>query len=54
MAGLIDDVMDFARGRLGGGMLLTQIADAPIEAVLRQVADELQTSAPSASSRLNL
>ena len=46
MAGLIDDVMDFARGRLGGGMVLTKIVDAPIEAVLRQVVDELQTSFP--------
>jgi sigma-B regulation protein RsbU (phosphoserine phosphatase) len=46
MAGLIDDVMDFARGRLGGGMMLAKIADAPVEAVLRQVVDELQTSFP--------
>jgi sigma-B regulation protein RsbU (phosphoserine phosphatase) len=46
MAGLIDDVMDFARGRLGGGMVLAKIVDAPIDAVLRQVADELQTSVP--------
>jgi sigma-B regulation protein RsbU (phosphoserine phosphatase) len=46
MAGLIDNVMDFARGRLGGGLALERIPDAPIEAMLRQVVDELQTSAP--------
>jgi sigma-B regulation protein RsbU (phosphoserine phosphatase) len=46
MAGLIDDVMDFARGRLGGGLSLDRIPDAPIEAMLRQVVDELQASVP--------
>jgi phosphoserine phosphatase RsbU/P len=46
MAGLIDNVMDFARGRLGGGLALERTSDAPIEAMLRQVVDELQTSAP--------
>ena len=29
MAGLIDDVMDFARGRLGGGLTLDRNADEP-------------------------
>jgi phosphoserine phosphatase RsbU/P len=46
MAGLVDNVMDFARGRLGGGMMLEKMSDAPIEAMLQQVVDELQTSAP--------
>lgn len=46
MAGLIDNVMDFARGRLGGGLVLERMSDAPIAAMLRQVVDELQTSAP--------
>ena len=30
MAGLIDDVLDFARGRLGGGLSLHRNADAPL------------------------
>jgi sigma-B regulation protein RsbU (phosphoserine phosphatase) len=46
MAGLIDNVMDFARGRLGGGLGLERMSDAPIEAMLRQVVDELRTSTP--------
>jgi sigma-B regulation protein RsbU (phosphoserine phosphatase) len=46
MAGLIDDVMDFARGRLGSGIGL-QRAVAPLEPVLRQVVQELETSQPS-------
>ena len=46
MAGLIDDVMDFARGRLGGGLTLDRNAEQPLEPVLRQVVAELRTAAP--------
>jgi sigma-B regulation protein RsbU (phosphoserine phosphatase) len=46
MAGLIDNVMDFARGRLGGGLSLERNAAEPIESVLRQVVAELQTGVP--------
>jgi sigma-B regulation protein RsbU (phosphoserine phosphatase) len=46
MASLIDDVMDFARGRLGSGIGL-QRTIGPLEPVLRQVVDELETSQPS-------
>jgi sigma-B regulation protein RsbU (phosphoserine phosphatase) len=46
MGGLIEDVMDFARGRLGGGLTLAREPDAPMEALLRQVVGELQASAP--------
>jgi signal transduction histidine kinase len=45
MAGLIDDVMDFARGRLGGGITLNR-TPAKVDLVLRQVVDELKTSHP--------
>jgi signal transduction histidine kinase len=45
MAGLIDNVMDFARGRLGGGLTLARDADEPVESTLRQVVEELQTQA---------
>jgi signal transduction histidine kinase len=37
MSGLIDDVMDFARGRLGGGLTLNRDADEPLEPALKQV-----------------
>jgi sigma-B regulation protein RsbU (phosphoserine phosphatase) len=46
MAGLIDDVMDFARGRLGSGIDLHRSL-LPLEPVLRQVVDELEASQPS-------
>jgi signal transduction histidine kinase len=45
MAGLIDDVMDFARGRLGSGVTLQQANDK-LEPGLRQVVAELQASFP--------
>jgi sigma-B regulation protein RsbU (phosphoserine phosphatase) len=38
--------MDFARGRLGGGVTLTRDAAAPIEPLLRHVVAELQVGAP--------
>lgn len=40
MTGLIEDVMDFARGRLGGGLQFDGMADAALEPVLRQVIGE--------------
>ncbi|QPF88205.1 PAS domain-containing sensor histidine kinase [Bradyrhizobium genosp. L] len=46
MAGLIDNVLDFARGRLGGGITLNRDARAPLEPVLHQVIDELRLSSP--------
>jgi signal transduction histidine kinase len=46
MSGLINDVMDFARGRLGSGLALDGMAAAPLEPVLRQVIAELQTRFP--------
>jgi signal transduction histidine kinase len=46
MAGLIDNVMDFARGRLGGGVTLTRDAAARVEPLLRHVVAELQVGAP--------
>jgi phosphoserine phosphatase RsbU/P len=46
MAGLIDNVLDFARGRLGGGITLDRNAFKPLEPVLHQVIDELRLSSP--------
>jgi sigma-B regulation protein RsbU (phosphoserine phosphatase) len=45
MASLIDNVMDFARGRLGGGLTLT-LSRLPLAPVLQHVVDELQTTHP--------
>jgi sigma-B regulation protein RsbU (phosphoserine phosphatase) len=46
MSDLIDNVLDFARGRLGGGISLSRDADEPLEPVLEQVVDELRTASP--------
>lgn len=43
MTGLIDNVLDFARGRLGGGLSLIRDTE-PIEPTLRQVIDELRST----------
>ena len=40
-SGLIDDVLDLARGRLGGGLVVQRDADAPLTPVLKQVAAEI-------------
>lgn len=45
MSVLIDNVMDLARGRLGGGITLKR-TDAPLEPALRHVVDELRTAHP--------
>jgi signal transduction histidine kinase len=45
MAGLIDNVLDFARGRLGDGLTLTRTAQ-DLAPVLQQVVGELQAHAP--------
>jgi signal transduction histidine kinase len=46
MAGLIDNVMDFARGRLGGGLTLDRTDDDLLETALRQVVEELRINLP--------
>jgi sigma-B regulation protein RsbU (phosphoserine phosphatase) len=46
MSDLIDDVLDFARGRLGSGIVLNRDATQPLEPILEQVVDELRTSSP--------
>ena len=44
---LIDNVLDFARGRLGGGITLARDADKPLEPVLEQVVSELRSISPA-------
>jgi signal transduction histidine kinase len=46
MAGMIDNVLDFARGRLGGGITLKRTEDAPLDYLLEQVVAELRTAWP--------
>lgn len=45
-SGLIDNVLDFARGRLGGGINLTRNTREPLVPVLEQVVSELRSIAP--------
>jgi signal transduction histidine kinase len=45
MSGLIDNVLDFARGRLGGGITLTREANIALEPILQQVVSELRIGA---------
>lgn len=45
MAELIDNILDFARGRMGGGMMLNR-QPILLEPVLRHVVDELRTMWP--------
>jgi signal transduction histidine kinase len=46
MAELIDNVLDFAHGRLGSGLTLERDAHVPLGEVLEQVVDELRTAWP--------
>jgi signal transduction histidine kinase len=46
MSGLIDNVLDFARGRLGGGLALKRTSDRPIGPTLMQVISEIRTAHP--------
>lgn len=46
MAGLIDNVLDFARGRLGGGLSLSPVVDGNLEAILEHVVAEQRTVWP--------
>jgi signal transduction histidine kinase len=47
MAGLIANVLDFARGRLSGGLSLSQKVEAHLETTLEHVVAELQSAWPS-------
>lgn len=46
MSGLIDNVLDFARGRLGGGLTVELSSDVPLETVLAQVVSEIRSGHP--------
>ncbi|MBB6511112.1 signal transduction histidine kinase [Rhizobium soli] len=42
MSNVVDNVMDFARGRLGGGITL-RLTDAPLQPTLEQVVEEMRS-----------
>jgi signal transduction histidine kinase len=46
MSGLIDNMLDFARGRLGGGLTLERTSEGSLEPILRQVVADMQAHAP--------
>jgi sigma-B regulation protein RsbU (phosphoserine phosphatase) len=46
MAELVSNMLDFARGRLGGGMNLQRSAECDLEPVLQQIVDELEATWP--------
>ena len=48
MASLVDNIMDFARGRLGGGLTVKRDTKAPLMPVLEQVIGELKLAWPAA------
>ena len=53
MEGLINNVMDFARGRLGGGITL-DLSQQRIDATLQQIVDELRATYPDREIILDL
>lgn len=46
MVGLIDDILDFARGRLGGGITLSRAQVPDLRQVIEQIVDELRVASP--------
>jgi sigma-B regulation protein RsbU (phosphoserine phosphatase) len=54
MSDLIDTILDFARGRLGGGITLSRDTSRPLEPVLEQVFDELRTASPGQIIETNM
>ena len=53
MSGLIDNLMDFARGRLGGGIGLERIADQRLEPLLAQIVNEIKAANPERVVEMN-
>lgn len=54
MSRLIDDVLDFARGRLGGGIVLERGTDTNLKPALEQVVGELRAAHPDREIRTAL
>ncbi|CAO4181196.1 histidine kinase [Methylorubrum populi] len=54
MTGLIDDVLDFARGRLGGGIAVERAGMVPLAPMLRQVVAEIEGGHPDSRIEVDL
>ena len=54
MGGLIDNLMDFARGRLGGGIGIQRSAGQRIEPMLAQVVNEMKAGHPDRDIEMRL
>ncbi len=50
---LINDITDFARSRLGEGLVVNKVADVQLEAVVRQVVEEIRLANPDRDIRQN-
>ncbi len=53
MKGLIDNILDFARGRMGDGINLTIKVNEPIEEIFEQIITELKLIYPTQSIEVN-
>ncbi|MBZ5759201.1 MULTISPECIES: GAF domain-containing sensor histidine kinase [Rhizobium] len=54
MSGLIDDVLDFARGRLGSGLLVENMQVVPVRPMIEQVISELASTHPDRIIRADI
>jgi signal transduction histidine kinase len=54
MAGLIENLMDFARGRLGGGITLSRKLESNLKSVLEQAVEEVQIISPGRSIQCDI
>ena len=54
MAGLVDNVLDFARGKLGGGLPLDKVVTSDLGLTLEQVIAELRTAWPARTIRTEI
>ncbi|HEV7891844.1 MAG TPA: GAF domain-containing sensor histidine kinase [Pyrinomonadaceae bacterium] len=51
MTGLVENILDFARGRLGGGLTLNLADDAGLQTTLEQVIEEVRVAWPGSEVR---
>jgi hypothetical protein len=51
MTGLVENILDFARGRLGGGLTLNLADDAGLRTTLEQVMEEVRVAWPGSEVR---
>lgn len=54
MSGLIDNLMDFARGRMGGGIGLQRTSDQRLEPLLAQIVNEIKAGNPEREIEMHL